>query len=141
MSDLVELAGRRFLEILPWKPPLVREIVARPAVRAITRLEADRYGVVTTPRHEAALLEEPIRTVACLLDGSRDLRALTQELSRRLDSGEIVLGASIEGPDRLARLAEGIKRAVAQIRDLGLLAPVAMGETPKPPAQPAGGAS
>src|SRR5262249_14454746 len=113
MNDLIALSTRRFAEVLPWTPRVRREVPPKPAVRAVTRVEAELSGVVTTPRHDPVVLEEPTRTLASLLDGTRDLRALVNEVSRRIDSGELTPSAELSGPDRASRLAELVMGSVA----------------------------
>jgi SAM-dependent methyltransferase len=125
MDDLVALARRRLIEILPWAPPVAVRIPSRPAVRPITRLEAERSPVVTSVLHEPVLLEEPLRTLVRLLDGTRDLRALVAELSDRIDAGELPISPAgaeeLAGAERIVRLAEMLGRAVSRVHALGLL--------------------
>jgi SAM-dependent methyltransferase/methyltransferase-like protein len=131
LRDLTLLARRRLIEILPWAPQLHGSIPARPLVRALTRVEAARSPIVTSPSHESMVLDEPTRTVVRLLDGTRDLRALIGELSDRIDSGELTVTPDVRrGPSRAAHLAELLGQIVKRIRRLGLLG--ADTEAPEP---------
>jgi SAM-dependent methyltransferase len=123
MSDLLALVRRRLVEILPWAPRLAAEVPARPVARPLVRVEAELSPVVTCPTHEPMSLEEPIRTVIRLLDGTRDARALVAELSSRADAGELPLPPGLDGQARAAHLAGLVAKVVGRIRGLGLLQP------------------
>lgn len=122
VTDLVELCRRHHAELLPWSPTIERELGARPAVHAWTRLEAERGSFVTGPRHEPVEVDPLARAALSLLDGASDVRDLVRGLATFVDSGAV----QIEGVDPSAAqdprlMAELVAHAVARARDLGLL--------------------
>lgn len=128
MSDLLLLAGRRLIEILPWAPAVHRAIEPKPRVSEVTRIEA-ATGLVTLPLNEPHVLDEPLRSLVALLDGTRDARALLDELSMRIDSGELTVVGHPSPRERREALGRLVVQAIAELAALGLLLPGA----PPPP--------
>lgn len=122
VESLVELAQRRQIELVPWTPTFDDAVGHAPSVRLISRLELARGPVVIDARHHLALLDPFHRTVASLLDGTRNLEECERALADRLDAGALSfddLPPERNGRARALRLAT--IGAIVRLRNLGIL--------------------
>ena len=76
----IHMPGVLEMSVLPWKYTSV--VSERPVASRLARLQAGRGNRVTSLRHRPVEFEAPLpRLVLPLLDGSRDLDALSRDLS------------------------------------------------------------
>jgi hypothetical protein len=93
---LVELHAR--------PPHCVSQVSCFPAVTAFARWRASHGKLLTTPRHTTVeATGQPERALLALLDGTRDLAALTREMAPILDKPEDTVAKEIE--QNLVKLA------------------------------------
>lgn len=127
VTDLLELGRLGHLELRLGDPDVAREPPEAPRVSALTRLEAERDGYVTSPHHEVVPLAPFARELVRALDGSRDREALTARLREAVEAG----GLAAEGPGgeplSTEALAEAlpalVERTIAELTAAGLILP------------------
>lgn len=118
VDDLVELARRRHVELLPWTARRAPATGRYPEVPVVTRLEVERRKVITSSRHEPYPVDDFIRAVVGLLDGSRDFDAVAREVEAYVEIGEIQMPVSPEQPMAIGDL---VASSLRHILNLGLL--------------------
>ena len=79
-TGLLQVIGDEGVSLHTWEPPMAVRDEERPMVRASSRLTARRFGFVTGARHDRVTLDPAVVHLTCLLDGTRDRRALLQEM-------------------------------------------------------------
>ena len=76
------------VDLHTWEPPLAAGIGKRPAASALSRIEIELGARVTSLRHRQVEIDDPIAAaVLARLDGTRDLAALHQDVSRAFPTG------------------------------------------------------
>ena len=79
-----------FIDLHTWEPPLATAVGERPGARALTRIEIERGVRVTSLRHRQVEIDDPIAAaVLAHLDGTRDLAAIHEDVSRGFPSGAV----------------------------------------------------
>lgn len=124
-ADLLELVRLEHLAASPRAPRVAFEVSPTPRVEALTRLEAERGPVVTSPHHELCVLDPFARLLVRYLDGARARDELVERMSVHLERGEVVAwdpeGSPPEGEARQAAVSELIAQRLTVLRDAGLL--------------------
>jgi protein-L-isoaspartate O-methyltransferase len=100
---LTRLAVSKMIELRMWRAPVAESLSARPRASASSRQEA-RTGVqLTTLLHRVASLEDVrVRTLLCLLDGTRDRVELQRAMNAKFP--EAPAAELDEGLDVMLRL-------------------------------------
>lgn len=80
------------LDVAVSPPRMTSRAGERPAMSALARLQAEKECWVTNQKYESVQLTDIERLVARALDGTRDCRALSEMVSRSIDSGLVSLG-------------------------------------------------
>ena len=79
-----------FLDLHTWEPPMATSPGVRPLASALARIEIERGTRVTSLRHRQVEIDDPIAAaVFTYLDGTRDVAALREELSRTSPAGPV----------------------------------------------------
>ena len=77
-----------FVDLHTWEPRMAATVSDRPVASALARLEVERGARVTSLRHRLVEIDDPMAaTVLARLDGTRDLAALHEDLSRAFPAG------------------------------------------------------
>jgi len=108
---LVSSLANGVAEFHVYQPPFRTEVGARPLASAMTRVQAESGGPVSSMYLASFMLEDSImRDLLLLLDGSRDRRQMLSALQARpgVDSAHMVT-------------AEAIERALKTLADYGML--------------------
>jgi methyltransferase-like protein/trans-aconitate methyltransferase len=99
------------VELHCWTPPLVTEVSDRPVASPVARLENRLRKRVTTLRHTGLELSDEIsRALLELLDGTRDLEALTNLLAASVESGNAQIQREGEPVTEPAQVREILAR-------------------------------
>jgi methyltransferase-like protein len=108
-ADLVELhvAPRPAWSVRPGP---------RPVLSPLARWQFERgREIVTGLNHDGSRVDIPIvRELLLLLDGTRDLQAVTAELSRRIDAGELKLPPGAKREDLHADVQKAVQDAATK---------------------------
>jgi methyltransferase-like protein/trans-aconitate methyltransferase len=108
-ADVVQLRSRPC--------PFVTTPSELPCASAMARLQAEKGEWVTNHRHETVRLEDPlVRRLLTLLDGTRDSRAIEEEMARFIREK-----AEPEADALLAALPVGVERNLDRVAKLALL--------------------
>ena len=79
-----------FVDLHTWEPPLATAVSDRPVASALSRIEIERTARITSLRHRQVEIDDPIAAaVLARLDGTRDLAALHEDVSRELPAGSV----------------------------------------------------
>ena len=79
-----------FVYLHTWEPPMATVVSDRPVASALARIEIERGDQVTSLRHRPVEIDDPIAAAAIArLDGTRDLAAIHEEVSRALSVGAL----------------------------------------------------
>jgi SAM-dependent methyltransferase len=107
---IIELFSRPWNEIAPVPPTW-------PRITRYARWQAENSPMVTTLRHQGMALDAPNRMLLSLLDGTRDLDALVQAVSKQLSSAD-----EMNWPgDSLQRLSEIVRSGLKHFATHSLL--------------------
>ena len=78
------------VDLHTWEPPMATAAGARPVASAVARIEIESGVRVTSLRHRQVEIDDPIAAaVLARLDGTRDLTALHEEVSRAFPAGGV----------------------------------------------------
>lgn len=107
-------------------PPICTQVSERPLAGALARAQAQRGSWATGPWHDPITLDPLQRTLLVLLDGSRDLAALTSGVLEAVRSGFLAIRGPNEDPvpeDEMRRNlhSQFIPRALRSLAQLGFL--------------------
>ena len=79
-----------FVDLHTWEPPIAAAVTDRPVASALARIDIERGSGVTSLRHRQVDIDDPIAAeLLGRLDGTRDVAALHDEVSRALTSGAV----------------------------------------------------
>ena len=79
-----------FVDLHTWEPLLATAVSDRPVASALSRIEIERAARITSLRHRQVEIDDPIAAaVLARLDGTRDLAALHEDVSRELPAGSV----------------------------------------------------
>lgn len=107
---LLKAYGANLIELHSHASNFVLEPGKHPTASRLARLQLERGATVTTLRHTSVQVMDPVgRRLLALLDGTRDRKALLDELGRLVDE------------DKLAHLADELEENLAAIARLALL--------------------
>ena len=85
-----------YVDLHTWEPPMAATVSDRPVASALARIEIEHGAGVTSLRHRPVDIDDPIAAaVLARLDGTRDLAALHEDVSRAFP-GTAVAGSHIE---------------------------------------------
>jgi SAM-dependent methyltransferase len=107
-------------------PPVPASTPVRPRVSGLARMQAEMgEGHLATFRHESLGLDPASTRLVALLDGSRDVAALVEDLARAADT-DPVLGAAVglgeaKAPDLRKHLRTNVERLLRLFARHGLL--------------------
>jgi len=97
-------ASTNLLELYMQPPKLVLALSERPVASPLARMQAEKTNQLTNLRHELVTVSEFERHAIRLLDGSRDMPALIEELVNVVEQGALNVsenGVPIADPVRL----------------------------------------
>lgn len=102
------------------------QVSERPCVRPLTRLQAQRSGVVTGPWHDPIRLDPFQQTVLPLLDGTRDHESILDGILHAVAGGSLVVTGPSGEPAEPAQLARDLRvqhlpKTLQTFAGLGLL--------------------
>jgi hypothetical protein len=109
--DLVELEALGHLDLRVRELPVAPRPTERPAVTSLTRFEAERHGWVSTPMHAMLRLDPLERELVRVLDGSRDVVALTEATLAAVREGRVAFRTeegAVEDEAALRSLVPGV---------------------------------
>jgi methyltransferase-like protein/cyclopropane fatty-acyl-phospholipid synthase-like methyltransferase len=105
-----------FIQLHVTPPRVVNKVSERPECSALARCQLGRAEIATSQLNRRVRIEDPLsREVAQLLDGTRDLEAITQTVLESVRTGQAELHENkvvVRDPDRIATL---MKRQVQEI--------------------------
>jgi SAM-dependent methyltransferase len=114
ISGLIELSIRQVR--------CAAHLTRRPIARALSRVQAETDDTVTTLRHDNLQLNATARSLLRLLDGSRDLAALSSEIERIMLENAHNMDPDIALTDADRRqIAKGLQQDLRRFVDEGLL--------------------
>jgi SAM-dependent methyltransferase len=108
--NMLHLAAHSLVELRAYQPMLAQRVSALPVASPLARLQAKEGRTITTALHyELNIPEERVRWLIQMLDGSRDHRALIDELAARYrdfarTDGETQLGTMLAALHRMGVL-------------------------------------
>ncbi|MEE4378942.1 MAG: class I SAM-dependent methyltransferase [Candidatus Competibacteraceae bacterium] len=106
LAEFLLLAYRQnLIELHSLPSPFVRTPNQYPIANPLARLQAGSNSLVTGRQHKAIGLDIFHRRLLQLLDGSRDIPMLIEQLSAEIMNGQLDLGQQIPG-DKLAMILE-----------------------------------
>ncbi len=106
---MLQAYAARMVELRVAAPRAVASVSARPVASPLARLQSERSATVTNLRHELVTLPNFPRRLLRLLDGTRDVDALTAEAVRFAQEGRIGVqeqegGRTVTDPAHLHRI-------------------------------------
>lgn len=105
-DELLTLREQDHVRVRLRDPVVATEVSERPRVSGLTRYEAERGDVVTTPYHEQVKLDALEQLLSRHLDGTRTHAALVEIASAEVDKGRLeILGDDGAALDRGAAAA------------------------------------
>lgn len=107
-------------------PTMVTHVSERPCVSPLSRAQAQRGGWVTGPWHDPITLDALQRTLLMILDGSRDLDAMTAGVLEAVRSGFLAICGPDGEPAPEAEIDRNLRRlyipkTLRSLAELGLL--------------------
>jgi len=118
-------ASTNLLELYVQSPQLVLTLGERPIASPLARLQAEKSNQLSNQRHELVTVSEFERHVVRLLDGSRDVPALIEELLQIVQQGGLNVsekGVAITDPARLRSvLRDALDQQLPRIAKAALL--------------------
>jgi len=106
LAEFLLLAYRQnLLELHSQPSPFVRMPSQHPVASPLARQQAETHSLVTGRQHKSIGLDIFHRRLLQLLDGSRDMPMLTEQLGAEIMNGQLDLGQQIPG-DKLAVILE-----------------------------------
>jgi methyltransferase-like protein len=107
-----------FIQLHVTPPRVVNKISERPECSALVRFQLRITEIATSQLHKRVRFEDPLsRDVAQLLDGTRDLEAITQTVLESIRTGQAELRENkvvLTDPDRIATLMKQQVREVLE---------------------------
>ena len=89
---LLQAYAANMIELHAHPSQFAEAVSARPVASPLARLQLETGTTVTTLRHTSVRVTDAIgRHLLMLLDGTRDRQALLEELSRLIESGQVVI--------------------------------------------------
>ena len=123
--DLLELCRLAHVEMALREPPFVADAGTTPRVSALTRLEAERDGFATSPRHTIVPLHAFARRLVSHLDGTRERAELIARMRVHVQSGDVVIHkdpeTKLEGEELERALPELVENGIGELAAAGLL--------------------
>jgi methyltransferase-like protein/cyclopropane fatty-acyl-phospholipid synthase-like methyltransferase len=115
-----------FIQLHVTPPRVANKASERPECSRLARLQLRKTEVATSQLHNRVRFEDPLsREVAQLLDGTQDLKAITQTVLESIRKGQAELRenkAVVTDPDRIAKLIEQqIREVLRALAREGLL--------------------
>ena len=81
-----------FVDLHTWEPAMATSPGVRPVASALARIEVERDTRVTSLRHRPVEIDDPVAAAVLMrLDGTRDVAALQEDLSRIRAAGPVAL--------------------------------------------------
>ncbi|MEZ5585246.1 MAG: class I SAM-dependent methyltransferase [Candidatus Competibacteraceae bacterium] len=106
LADFLLLAYRQnLIELHSLPSPFIRTLSQRPVASPLARLQAVTHGLVTGRQHKSIGLDVFHRRLLQLLDGSRNVTRLIDQLGKEIMTGQLDLGQPIHR-DKLALVLE-----------------------------------
>jgi methyltransferase-like protein/SAM-dependent methyltransferase len=123
---LLKAYAGNMVELHAYPSQFVLEPSERPVASRLARLQLENDTAVTTLRHTTVRVTGDLGiNLLMLLDGSRDRRALLEELGRLVESGRVIIhreGKEIfDKGEALKVLADELEQNLARIAKLALL--------------------
>jgi methyltransferase-like protein len=115
----------RLLELRTHEPDFVTDVSERPKASPLAREQARRGSSrVTNQRHEMVNLDEFSRRTLALLDGTRDRKALLEDMSSLVADGTLMVeqeGRKVAGGDPLKQiLGDAVDRCLTRFAKAAL---------------------
>lgn len=91
LDDMLHCFASGAIELRTWQAPLTHQVSRAPLVSRLVAQQARHSPIVTNQRHEPVSLDIVGRSLAPVLDGTRDRAALVAELTRQVGMGQLRL--------------------------------------------------
>lgn len=109
-----------------YHPPLTKQVGERPRTTPLARAQAQRGDWATGPWHEPVALNPLQRTLLVLLDGSRDLEALTAGVMEAVRAGFLAIRGPNDEPVPEIEMAKNLRsqfipHTLRSLAELGFL--------------------
>ena len=120
--SLLACATASLAEVHAYLPPIAARPGDRPHATAVARWQAGEGRLVVDLRHRSHELDDLTRAVLAMLDGTRDRRALCDELQAQLRAGRLTLrdarGRAVKAmpPGQVQRTNDEVLDALADLR-------------------------
>lgn len=122
---LMNAFSRGLLDVVSWAAPVLAQPSAKPAVTPLARFQAAAGLNVTSARHNSASVDAFSRKLMVLLDGSRDMEAIVNEMVGACVRKELNVandGKAIEDEAQIRQIvATLVPRTLAQLAVAGYL--------------------
>jgi methyltransferase-like protein/2-polyprenyl-3-methyl-5-hydroxy-6-metoxy-1,4-benzoquinol methylase len=122
---LMNAFSRGLLDVAGWTAPVATQVSAKPCVTPLARFQAGVGLSVTSQRHSSAGVDAFSRKLMILLDGSRDLAALVNEMVAACVRKELSVandGKPVEDEAQLRKIVGAlVPRTLAQLAAAGYL--------------------
>lgn len=123
---LLEGYAGKVVDLHVYEPPIVTEVSSRPIASPLARLQMRTEAFATSLRHTSVKIEDRlVRNLLLLLDGTRDRRALINDLASSVESQDAALqndGRDVTEPGEIRRiLADRLEPILQNLAGLALL--------------------
>jgi methyltransferase-like protein len=120
---LLDLYSTVVIELHAYAPPVTRAVTERPSTTRLVRWQAQRGSIVTSLFHIVVKIEDEVgrRLLSCL-DGTRDHKALAEEIWQLLKSKEALNSAGQDESLIRRSLEMELEKNLEKLARVGLLA-------------------
>ncbi len=91
LQDILQCYTNGILALSTWSPQVATTLPDKPVVNPLAAYQAGESDRVTVPRHNAVQLGPVARSLAPVLDGSRDRQSLETYIKEQIASGDLEL--------------------------------------------------
>jgi len=116
-GELLQFYAAGIVQLRTWEPQVTANVSERPLATKLARLQAGRGSEVASQLHQSVALNPAERSLLGLLDGTRDVPALADAMTR---AGALPQPAA--GGTRGTATVERVRAMLRQLAKLGLLA-------------------
>jgi methyltransferase-like protein len=122
---LLKMYAGKLVDLHAHKPAVAREAGERPVASPLARFMARNRNYVTNLIHDGMHVDNTLRNLIQLLDGTRDRAALLREMQSRIASGELAAEAGDQPVKDVAQaqkiLADGLEDNLRKVARMALL--------------------
>jgi methyltransferase-like protein/2-polyprenyl-3-methyl-5-hydroxy-6-metoxy-1,4-benzoquinol methylase len=112
-ADFVRLYSWGMVELYSWAPPFVTTVSEFPLASPVARLQAKKGLWVSNLKHEAINLDEPLKRMVLLLDGTRDQKAILDGMCELIRNGTLTVNIDGKQAD-VEKVRPAIEKLIAQ---------------------------